>query len=302
MKSDKLLYDRIMESIDLGTKLALKDIPETVSYPLLEGIDFDDLTKEVWYVPEEINVETSVQTNPTVFKDIKTDIEVWSFFKRKRSDKDLELDAYDGNPLLYALKNEKQWHFRTNRDKHIIVSLFEMLLKKFFNEHRFNVTVVMPSGSGLNTLFTTLIQTVNRNAYIITDMLRKLSCSEVWDILNDDHSEFKMHFGKSRDSWDSAKAYINAAFRRMDKEMKGYFSYRLLPEDPNNYRDYITKTLALEDWSQARYAYDLFDKDILLIDDAMSRGASIWNACEIIDTFKPKSITVFTFFSKNNTE
>ena len=68
-----------------------------------EGIDFDKKSMTVWFTPtEEKYVDTSLENNPTIDKEIMTDVEVWSIFRRaKDGNKD------DGNPLIYALKGER---------------------------------------------------------------------------------------------------------------------------------------------------------------------------------------------------
>lgn len=43
------------------------------------------------------------------------EIEIWSIFKRNKDNKD-----GDGNPLIYALKDENQWHFKSEEDKKAI--------------------------------------------------------------------------------------------------------------------------------------------------------------------------------------
>ena len=62
-----------------------------------------------------------------------------------------------------------------------------------------------------------------------------------------------------------------------------------------------TKTLKLSNDKYAKYANKINGQDVLLIDDTISRGQTIKEACDIIqDSYAPKSITVLTLLSKLN--
>lgn len=72
---------------------------------LNEGIDFNVEIHEISYNPShEDNVDTSIENNPTYDMGIVPNMIVWFIFKRKVGLKG------DGNPLIYALKNERGWH------------------------------------------------------------------------------------------------------------------------------------------------------------------------------------------------
>ena len=91
-----------------------------------EGIDFDNKSMTVWFTPsEERYVDTSLENNPTLDKEIMTDVEVWSIFKRV---KDVKRD--DGNPLIYALKGENGWEFRDESDLEAIERQFNLIAEK----------------------------------------------------------------------------------------------------------------------------------------------------------------------------
>lgn len=77
-------------------------------------------------------VDTNDKNNPTLsyifVDDVK--IPVWSIFLRKGGD----IYGRDGNPLLYALKNEKNWHFYPDdgeRDK--FISQIDKILMNFLS-------------------------------------------------------------------------------------------------------------------------------------------------------------------------
>ena len=83
----------------------------------------------------------------------------------------------------------------------------------------------------------------------------------------------------------------------MDEKKNGIFSRHLVKD--NNMRDVLMNTLKL---SPDRYAKDsklINGQDILIIDDTISRGQTIKEACKIIlESYAPKSITVLTLLSK----
>ena len=73
----------------------------------------------------EKNVDTSYSTNPTIDDSIFPNVKVYSIFKRKNN------SHGDGNPLIYALKNENGWKFKSISDKIAIESRFNAIAEKF---------------------------------------------------------------------------------------------------------------------------------------------------------------------------
>ena len=107
-------------------KIVDEVVKQTIDSVINEGIDFDPQTKTVSYNPShEENVDTSIEHNPTMDGDIIPNVQVWSIFKRKRG-----LHG-DGNPLVYALKGEDGWAFRSEGDKNAIELQFEAIATKF---------------------------------------------------------------------------------------------------------------------------------------------------------------------------
>ena len=84
---------------------------------------------------------------------------------------------------------------------------------------------------------------------------------------------------------------------KMKQLRNGKFTYHFLPIN-KPYREYITKSLACDEFSRGKYAKEIYQHNILLLDDSISRGQTIKNACDILNSFQPKSITVLTMFSK----
>ena len=64
-------------------------------------------------------------------------------------------------------------------------------------------------------------------------------------------------------------------------------------------RDVLDFTLKLSNDRFAEFANKINGQDILIIDDTISRGQSIKEACKIMsESYAPKSITVLTLLSK----
>lgn len=83
----------------------------------------------------------------------------------------------------------------------------------------------------------------------------------------------------------------------MDEKRGGTFSRHLIKD--KNMRNVLLNTLKI---SLDRYAKDskiINGQDILIIDDTISRGQTIKEACQImLESYAPKSITVLTLMSR----
>ena len=85
----------------------------------------------------------------------------------------------------------------------------------------------------------------------------------------------------------------------MDDKKDGKFTRHLIKD--SKMRNVLDKTLKLSNDKYAKYANKINGQDVLLIDDTISRGQTIKEACDIIqDSYAPKSITVLTLLSKLN--
>lgn len=259
---------------------------------LNEGIDFDEFSREVSYNPShENNVDTSIINNPTLDTEIVPNIEVWSIFKRKKGMRG------DGNPLIYAMKNERNWHFKSGRDKKAIERQFNLIADKFISKHPFGITIIVPSGSYLNQYIANVLLSKNRNAQLIEGAIRKLTTDEVREIAWDRKSVFYQTYHERYHDFQGAYQMLNDYLEEMDKQRRGYFTRHFILN--NEMRDTLDFTFKVSEDVYAKYANKINDQDVLIIDDTISRGQSVKEACKVIqESYAPKSITVLTLMSK----
>lgn len=272
-------------------KIVNEAVAQSIDSVINEGIDFDPHTKTVSYNPShEENVDTSIEHNPTMDGDIVPNVQVWSIFKRKRGLRG------DGNPLVYALNGEGGWTFRDESDKNAIEKQFDAIATKFATMYPVGVTILMPSGSELNMHIADVVMSKSRNAELIKGVICKLTTEEVDDIVLDFNSKFREFY---KDEFNSKYYELGQYLDLMDKERNGYFSRHLIKN--NQMRDVLDSTLKLSDDRFAEFANKINDQDVLIIDDTISRGQSIKEACQImLESYAPKSITVLTLLSKLN--
>lgn len=272
-------------------KIVNEAVAQSIDSVINEGIDFDPHTKTVSYNPShEENVDTTIEHNPTMDGDIVPNVQVWSIFKRKRGLRG------DGNPLVYALKGEGGWTFRDESDRNAIEKQFDAIATKFATMYPVGVTILMPSGSELNMHIADVVMSKSRNAELIKGVICKLTTEEVDDIVLDFNSKFREFY---KDEFNSKYYELGQYLDLMDKERNGYFSRHLIKN--NQMRDVLDSTLKLSDDRFAEFANKINDQDVLIIDDTISRGQSIKEACQImLESYAPKSITVLTLLSKLN--
>jgi len=266
-------------------------IRESIDNIINEGIDFDPMTRTVAYNPNhEDNVDTSLENNPTVDNHIVDGVNVWSIFKRKKG------NTLDGNPLVYALKNEGGWHFRSQEDAKSIEKQFHLIAEKFASIYPIGLTIIIPSGNELNTHIAEVVMSKSKNAELINGVICKMTTEEVNDIVMEDESKFREYYGKN---FNTAYYKLLKYFDEMNNERKGTFSRHLI-KDPDM-RNVLDMTLKVSEDRFAEFANKINGQHVLLIDDTISRGQTIKNACDILmESYAPKSITVLTLLSKLN--
>lgn len=263
-------------------------VKDTINSFLNEGIDFDYENLTVSYNPShEDNVDTSIENNPTKDNSIIKGVSVWSVFKRKRG-------AYgDGNPLIYALKGEK-WKFRSDKDREEIENQFNKIAEKFANLYPIGATIVIPSGNELNNHIAQVIMSKSKNSRLIEGAICKLTTEEVNDIVLSKDSFFRKMY---KNNFNDAYRQLCQYFEEMDDKREGTFSRHFVKD--KKMRNVLLNTLKVSPDRYARDSKMINGEDILIIDDTISRGQTIKEACRIMmESYSPKTITVLTLLSK----
>lgn len=259
-------------------------------------------------------LDISLDTNPVCYdlpvyvniKNKKIKFPVISIFKRKPYyDKDHKKDL-DGNPALYALKKEKNYDFFSDKDKKLLMKRFEFILNKIFKnisgtiimQNRNSVIlpttgITVPSTNELTKVIVDTVHNVNPDLCIITDVIRKLYASDVYNYCCHPDSKFRTYWrekGKSSNEiWDLQMDLADYLSDMPDDK----FRRHLLPAE---LRPSVLNTLEI---SKKSYKKNINGKDILLFDDTLTYGHTLEETINIIyDNYNPKSITILTLFSK----
>lgn len=256
-----------------------------------EGIDFAPETKTVAYNSSHENyVDISIDNNPTIDREIVPGVQVWSIFKRKIGE-----TQEDGNPLVCALNGEG-WTFRSEEDREAIEKQFDLIASKFVSMYQKGITVLIPSGNELNYHIAEVVMSKSKNAELLEGAICKLTTEEVNDIVLAKKSFFRQIY---KDNFNAAYKQLCVYFEEMDEKRDGTFSKHFIKD--SKMRNVLLNTLKV---SPDRYAKDskiINGQDILIIDDTISRGQSIKEACQImLESYAPKSITVLTLSSGLN--
>lgn len=175
-----------------------------------------------------------------------------------------------------------------------IDNVINAIAAKFATMYPIGVTILMPSGSELNKHIAKVVMSKSKNAELIEGIICKLTTQEVEEIVLDFNSKFRKFY---KDDFNSKYYELGRYLDLMDEERNGYFSRHLIKN--NQMRDILDTTLKLSNDKFAEFANKINGQDILIIDDTISRGQTIKEACNIMmESYAPKSITVLTLLSK----
>ena len=143
---------------------------------IIEGIEFNENSKTVSFSKYEDIVDTSLFNNPSknvkVFPTSKIEkfcngVDVWSIFRRKR------FKTLDGNPLIYALKHENGWKFKSEKDYQQIIEQIHLIVEKFAKTHSYDALLIVPSSNPLNDFLAEIVEEHLHCKYL-KGVLRKL--------------------------------------------------------------------------------------------------------------------------------
>lgn len=203
----------------------------------------------------------------------------------------------DGNPVIYALKKEKNYEL-VDRAK-VLKIMADQFYKIAYNSkllvRHYDTIVVAPTSSWINRDFTEkLLKHVSADK-ICRDLLEKRTKEDVknnfidWDAV-------KKYADKNHESFESVKTKLLNSF----KNMGTYFRYHDLKNI--EYRNFIKSSLKIPGIENSKmydeYSNYFNDKNILVLDDSLATGKTISDVCNtIMETFKVKKITIATLMS-----
>lgn len=122
----------------------------------------------------------------------------------------------------------------------------------------------------------------------------KIATEEVENIVLDFNSKFRQYYGEN---FNAAYYQLAKYLDAMDRERGGTFSRHYVTD--GKMRDILDTTLKASDDPFAEFAKKINGQNILIVDDIISRGQTIQEACRIMqESYSPKSITVLTLLSR----
>lgn len=280
-------------------------IRESVEKAIKEGIDVrkDKETGErfVSVNPTHQNmVDTNDPYNPYLFvsevsftndKGETVLSPVYSMAERKFT----EDGRSDGNPLISALKQRRNWKFEDEAKD------IQMLLRSFIAAAKllpkYDTLIMTPSNNRLNKIVFGYLSRLIPHDNAIDNFFVKYSADDVEDnFVDEDYIDSQPDSGKI---WTS----LEDAFDRMRAENGGVFSYKYI--QVSRYRNAIKKSIAIN----SSKAYDTYyeqyinGKNVLVFDDTITSGKTISDSGKAItETFIPRTITFVTLFSALSTD
>lgn len=250
---------------------------------MMEGIDVGLDRRVTMTDKHEKLVNTSLEYNPTYSDNVIDGVRVWSIFQRKQG---LPSDG-DGNPMLYALKKEKNYVMTNPK---IVNARIESIANKFFSMNQgLDVTIMVPLSNSLNKYFAGVIGKRCNNPVYISNVLVKMTIEEIDDFIFEEDSAFRRYYGnKFLDAYQLFKNYCN--------RMPNGFQFHKIGD--LTMRSVIENTIKLNDQYYGKYIEAINDKNVVIVDDSITLGQSLRESYEIIQTYySPKSICVITLFS-----
>lgn len=250
-----------------------------------EGIDINPRQKIISYNPGHENnlVTGNYKYTPNPIRSLFKGYKVISLFQRKPSN-EVQNDA---SPIIYALKQENGWRFRTFDDFKELFKCFIRIIRELHEEY--DTVCIVPSSNILNYKAMSYIARYVKAKHKISEYMEKMDAETVWEeCINWDAIE------KDFKNPDYAQRVLASCFNKMQHNIFRYHDIK-----PIAYRKYITNVFYIPNAEVIKNAKYFNGKKVLVIDDTIATGKSMLDTCQtIIDTFDVKSLTILTLFSK----
>lgn len=294
---DKKLIDILK---DFTFKEHSKFLTEGLNIDTIKGNYLVSITDE-----HENGCNTSIENNPTkaVYRMINGDnIIVYSLFQRNTITPIGCVNNSDGNPLVYALKNERHYTFAPGMYEEF-QKRFNIILKKCIEQYKQEVVIIANTDELIPTILTPSTKPINLNIAkklkleypnikIISDLIVKMSVGEVYDVWYNNSSIYKVICKK-------AKIEYSDVMETLENQMFPYENETFrLHNMPTKYRKAFIKTMKLSPSTSPQYFGVLNDAHVIIIDDTIMSGQSIREVYDCIKLqYNPKTITGITMFS-----
>ena len=201
--------------------------------------------------------------------------------------------SFDGNSLISLLKKSNdKYQFKTEGYALALLRRFVTALKLM--EGGFDTIILTTSSNELNKQFFECAIKYLKPKYYIAGIFKKRKADDV-------KSDFiETNFYKKLSS-DESKGQllkkIEKSFILMNDKNNGIFTYHYLPF--NWLRKYIPNPIMLNNSVlTAEEAEAINGKNVLLLDDTVTTGVSLYNSAEALySTFKPSNLTFLSILS-----
>ena len=138
------------------------------------GIDITDDNQILFNDTHQKLVNTDINSNPTTT--IIHNISIHSIYKRVKT----RSNQWDGNPLIYALKNQKGYRLSRSELKKFLYS-FYYILNKLLEDKSYDLILVLPSSSNVAKGVSKRVSSCLAKDLFVQDIFEKQSVGEVVD-------------------------------------------------------------------------------------------------------------------------
>jgi hypothetical protein len=226
------------------------------------GIDITNDNQILFNNTHQKLVNTDINSNPTT--SIVHNINIHSIYKRVKSKSNL----WDGNPLIYALKNQKAYRLSRAEFKKFLYS-FHFILNKLLEDKNYDLILVLPSSSNVAKAVAKKVSNSLTKTLNVHDIFEKQSISEVIDKID-------ISVVTNKNKLKELKHQLSK-LQKMDKNKT--FSMKNVPPKIREY--FVPLKL------KAKFDFSHY-KNILIVDDLLATGNSIKSARDIILTQNSK--------------
>ena len=220
------------------------------------GIDITDDNQILCNNTHQKLVNTDISSNPT--STIIHNISIHSIYKRVKT----RSNQWDGNPLIYALKNQKGYSLSRTELKKFLYS-FYYILNKLLHDKTYDLILVLPSSSNVAKGVSKRVSRCLAKKLVVQDIFEKQSIAEVIDKIDID-------IVTNRSKQKELKRQLSK-LQKVDRDKT--FSMKNVPPKVREYFSPIKL--------QSKFDFTQY-KNILIVDDLLATGNSIKSARDII--------------------